>query len=106
MKIKTGDNVKVLSGRDKGKTGKVIQVLKSKQKNQHYVVVEGLNVRKKHLKAQRNGEKGQTIELSFPIHLSKAMLVDPNSKKPTRVGYKTEGSEKKRVAKRSGEYIA
>lgn len=105
MKIKTGDNVKVLSGRDSGKTGKVIQVLKSKKKNQHYVVVEGLNVRKKHLKSQRSGEKGQTIELSFPIHLSNVMLVDPNSKKPTRVGYKTEGSEKKRIAKKSGEYI-
>lgn len=105
MKIKTGDNVKVLSGRDKGKTGKVIQVLKSKKKNQRYVVVEGLNVRKKHLKAQRSAEKGQTIELSFPIHFSNVMLIDPNSKKPTRVGYKTEGGEKKRIAKKSGEYI-
>ena len=105
MKIKTNDNVKVLSGRDKGKTGKVIQVLKSKKKNQRYVVVEGLNVRKKHLKAQKSGEKGQIIELSFPIHLSNVMLVDPNSKKPTRVGYKIEGSEKKRIAKKSGEYV-
>lgn len=106
MKIKTGDNVKVLSGKDKGKTGKVTQVLRSKKKNQHYVVVEGLNVRKKHLRSQKSGEKGQTIELSFPIHMSNVMLVDPNSKKPTRVGYKIEGSEKKRLAKKSGEYIA
>ena len=105
MKIKTNDNVKVLSGRDKGKTGKVTQVLKSKKKNQPYVVVEGLNVRKKHLRPQKGGEKGQTIEQSFPIHLSNVMLLDPNSKKPTRVGYKTEGNEKKRIAKRSGEYV-
>lgn len=105
MKIKTNDNVKILSGKDKGKIGKVIQVLKSKKKNQRYVVVEGLNVRKKHLRAQKSGEKGQTIELSFPIHSSSVMLIDPNSKKPTRVGYKMEGDEKKRVAKKSGEYV-
>ena len=106
MKIKTGDNVKVLVGKDNGKTGKVIQVLESKKKNQNYVVVEGLNIRKKHLRPQSSGEKGQTIELSFPIHISNVMLIDPNSKKPTRVGYKIEGKDKKRVAKKSGEFIA
>lgn len=105
MKIKTGDNVKVLSGRDRGKTGKVIQVLKSNKNNQNYIVVEGVNVRKKHLKAQKSGEKGQTIELSFPIHISNVMLVDSNTKKTTRVGYKMEGKDKKRVSQKSGEYI-
>jgi len=105
MKIKTGDNVKVLSGKDRGKTGKVIQVLTHPKKKQKYVVVEGLNLRKKHLKAQKRGEKGQTIELSFPIHASNVMLIDPNTKKPTRVGFKVEGKDKKRLAKRSGEYI-
>ena len=105
MKIKTGDNVKVLLGKDNGKTGKVIQVLKYKKNDQTYVVVEGLNIRKKHLRSKKSGEKGQTIEISFPVHVSNVMLIDPNSKKPTRVGYKTEGESKKRVAKRSGEYI-
>jgi len=105
MKIKTGDNVKILVGKDRGKTGKVIQVLKSNKSGQDYVVVESLNIRKKHLRSQRNGEPGQTIELSFPVHLSNVMLVDPNSKKPTRVGYKIEGKDKKRVAKKSGEFI-
>lgn len=105
MKIKTGDNVKILSGKDRGKTGKVIQVLLHPKKNQLYVVVEGLNLRKKHLKAQKRGEKGQTIELAFPVHVSNVMLVDPSTKKPTRVGFKIEGKEKKRVAKKSGEYI-
>ena len=105
MKIKTGDNVKVLSGKDRGKTGKVIQVLWHPKKNQSYVVVEGLNLRKKHLKTQKRGEKGQTIELSFPIHISNVMLVDPTTKKPTRVGFKIEGQDKKRGAKKSGEYI-
>jgi len=105
MKIKTGDNVKVLSGKDKNKTGKVTQVLLNKKNNQSYAVVESLNLRKKHLRTQKRGEKGQTIELSFPIHISKVMLIDPNSKKPTRVGYKIEGKDKKRVSKRSGEFI-
>jgi large subunit ribosomal protein L24 len=105
MKIKTGDKVKVLGGKDRGKTGKVIQVLTNKKNDQAYVVVEGLNKLKKHLNARRQNEKGQIIELSAPLHISKVMLVDSKSGKPTRVGYKTEGKEKKRVAKVSGEYI-
>lgn len=105
MKIKTGDNVKVLSGRDRGKTGKVIQVLKSKKNEQNYVVVEGVNLRKKHIRSGRAGEKGQTIELSFPVHISNVMLVEAGTKKPTRVGYKMEGKDKKRVSKKSGEFI-
>lgn len=105
MKIKTGDNVKVLSGKDAGKTGKIIQVLTNKKNDQKYVVVDKLNIRKKHLRAQKSGEKGRVIEISFPMHASNVMLIDPSSKKPTRVGYKMEGTEKKRVAKRSGEII-
>jgi len=106
MKIKTGDKVKVLSGKDKGKTGKVIQVLFNKRKAGFYVVVEGANILKKHLRAGgRHGEKGQIIELPAPLHMSKVMLIDPKSDKPTRVGYKREGNEKKRIARVSGEFI-
>ncbi|HYE60110.1 MAG TPA: 50S ribosomal protein L24 [Candidatus Kapabacteria bacterium] len=105
MKIKTNDNVKVLSGKNRGKTGKVIQVLTKKETGERYVVVEGVNMRKKHLKPGRKGDKGQTIELAAPIHASNVMLIDPKSNKPTRVGYKMEGTEKKRIAKRSGEFI-
>jgi len=105
MKIKTGDNVKVLSGKDRGKTGKVVQVLKNDKNNQSYVVVEGVNVLKKHLRAGRRGDQGQIIELPAPLHSSSVMLIDPKSQKPTRVGAKMEGSDKKRVAKRSGEFI-
>ncbi len=104
MKIKTGDNVKVLSGKDRGKTGKIIQVLHDKTKGRDLVVVEGVNVIKKHLKTRKAGEKGQVLELSAPLHVSKVMLLD-GSKKPTRVGYKMEGDEKKRVSKKSGELI-
>lgn len=105
MKIKTGDNVKVLSGKERGKTGKVIQVIVHEKKNRTFVVVEGLNMIKKHMKTRRAGEKGQVIELSGPIDISNVMLIDPKSNKPTRVGYKKEGDQKQRIAKRSGEAI-
>lgn len=107
MKIKTGDKVKVIAGKkdNQGKFGKVLQILKNKETNQAYVVVEGVNLRKKNLKSRRAGEKGQTIELASPIHISNVMLVDPKSDKPTRVGFKKEGDKKVRFAKVSGEII-
>ncbi|EKE07309.1 MAG: 50S ribosomal protein L24 [uncultured bacterium] len=105
MKIKTGDKVKVLSGKDRAKTGKVLQVLKNKLTNRVFVVVEGANLLKKHLRAGRQGDKGQIIELPAPMDISNVMLIDSNSKKATRVGYKIEGETKKRVAKKSGEFI-
>lgn len=100
MKIKTGDKVKILKGKDAGKTGKVVQVLTGE-----YVVVEGANILKKHMRARKQGEKGQMIELPAPIRVENVMLIDPKSGKPTRVGFKKEGDEKKRVAKVSGEFI-
>ena len=105
MKIKTGDKVKILSGKDRGKTGKVVQVLNNKKNGQNFVVVENANILKKHMKAGRQGEKGQVIELPAPIHISSVMLLDPKSNKPTRVGFKQEGKTKKRIAKVSGEFI-
>jgi large subunit ribosomal protein L24 len=104
MKIKIGDKVKVLIGKDRGKTGKVIQALQNKKTNQMFVVVEGVNTLKKHMRAGR-GQKGQIIELSAPIDASNVQLLDPKSGKPTRVGYMKEGKTKKRIAKISGEYI-
>jgi len=106
MKIKTGDKVKVLSGRIevKGKVGKVIQVMHNKKNKKDYVVVEGVNMRKKHIRAGR-GQAGQIIELPAPIHISNVMLVDPKTNKPTRVSYTQEGGEKKRIAKKSGEFL-
>lgn len=105
MKIKTGDKVKVLSGKDRGKTGKVVQVLQNKKNGQSYVVVESVNILKKHMRSGRRGEKGQIIELPAPIHMSNVILIDSKSGKPSRVGYRQEGNEKKRVAKVSGEFI-
>lgn len=98
MKIKKGDKVKVLTGKDKGKTGKVLQVFPSRNR----ASVEGLNLLIKHLRPRRQGEKGQRIEFPAPIHLSNLMLVCPKCGKPTRVGYKyieTKTGEKTRRRK-------
>ncbi len=105
MKIKSGDKVKVLSGKDAGKTGKVVQVIYNKKIDQFFVVVEGVNILKKHMRARRQNEKGQIIELPAPLHISNVQLIDEKSGKPTRVGFKQEGETKKRVAKISGEFI-
>lgn len=105
MKIKTGDNVKVLSGKDRGKTGKVIQVIHGKNENERFAVVEGVNKLKKHMRPRKKGEKGQIIELPAPLHISKLAFIDPKLDKPTRVGYKIEGGEKRRLSKKSGELV-
>lgn len=104
MKIKTGDTVKILQGKDQGKTGKVIQMLRDKKTNTVKVVVEGVNQLKKHLRA-RGSEQGRVIELPAPIHVSNVMLMDPSSGKPTRIGYDATGEKKVRVAKTSGKKI-
>ena len=96
MKIKTNDQVKILSGKDGGKTGKVIQVFTAEQK----VVVEGMNLIKKHLRARSQSEKGQVIELSAPMPVSKVALLCPKCQKAARVGYKLEGDKKMRVCRK------
>ncbi len=101
MKIKTNDKIKMLSGKDKGKTGKVIQVFSDDNK----VVVEGVNIIKKHLRAKSQTEKGQVIELSAPIAVSKTMLVCPKCDKPTRVSYKLDGEKKKRFCRNCKQFI-
>ncbi|MBP9760630.1 MAG: 50S ribosomal protein L24 [Candidatus Magasanikbacteria bacterium] len=105
MHIKTGDNVQVLTGKERGKNGTVVQVLLNKKNAQNYVVIDGLNIRKKHIRSQKKGQSGQIIELPGPIHISNVMLIDPKTKKPTRVGFAQDGDKKKRVAKKSTEYI-
>lgn len=102
MKIKTNDKVKIISGKEKGKIGKVIQVFGAEQK----IVVEGVNVIKKHLRSRgKQGEKGQVLELSAPFLVSKAVLVCPKCEKATRVGYKFENEKKYRVCKKCGQSI-
>jgi len=105
MKIKTGDKVKIIKGKDAGKDGKVVQVLTNKETGKCSVVVDGVNILKKHMRPRRQGEKGQVIELPAPLSISNVMLIDSKSGKPTRVGFKKEGDSKKRMAKVSGEFI-
>lgn len=101
MKIKKGDNIIVLAGKDKGKKAKVLRALPKENK----VIVEGVHVVKKHQKATQRGKKGETIEKTLPIHVSNVALVDPKENKATRVGYKKEGDKKVRIAKKSGQKI-
>ena len=100
-KIKKGDKVVVIAGKDKGKQGDVLQVIVAESR----VVVSGINVAKRHTKAQGANEGG-IIPKNMPIHISNVQLRDPKTGKPSRVGFKTlDGGKKARVAKRSGEVI-
>ena len=95
MKIKKGDNVLVLKGKDKGKKGKVQRVFPKKGKLQ----VEGMNMRKKHLKPKRAGEKGQIVQLTGLMFIDNVSLVCPKCQKPARVGFNMQGSKKYRFCK-------
>ncbi|MEK7481512.1 MAG: 50S ribosomal protein L24 [Patescibacteria group bacterium] len=95
MKIKTGDNVRVMSGKDRGKEGKVIQAFPRDGK----IVVEKVNVLKKHLRG-RQGQPGQRIELAAPIAASRVQLVCGSCGKLTRVGYAGVGKEKQRICQK------
>ena len=101
MKIKKGDNVIVIAGKDKGKKAKVVRALPAENK----VVVEGVNIKKKHERGRREGAKGQIIEFAAPINVSNVMIEDPKTKKPSRIGYKMVGDKKVRIAKKSGAEI-
>ncbi len=101
LRIKKGDNVVVISGRDKGKTGEVLRVLPAETR----AIVQGVHIAKRHTKP-RMGEPGGIVEKELTIHISNIAHVDPASGKPTRVGYKQLGDGRKvRVARRSGEVI-
>ncbi|MCL2401349.1 MAG: 50S ribosomal protein L24 [Oscillospiraceae bacterium] len=101
MNIKTNDTVVVLSGRDKGKQGKVISADPKGGK----VLVEGVNVAKRHQKPRKQGEEGGIIKKETPIYASKVMRVCPKCDKPTRPAHKFEGGEKVRVCKKCGAAI-
>jgi large subunit ribosomal protein L24 len=101
MKIKQGDKVVVTCGKDKGKEGKVIKTLKAESK----VIVEGVNIVKKHIKPN-GGENGRIADMEAPIHVSNVMIVDPKTKKGTRIGYTTNKEGKKiRVSRKSNEKL-
>lgn len=102
LHVKKEDTVMVISGKDKGKKGRVIAAYPRENR----VLVEGVNMVKKHQKPNQSNPQGGIIEQEAPIHVSNVMHIDPKSSKVTRIGYKTlDNGKKVRVAKRSGEVI-
>jgi large subunit ribosomal protein L24 len=100
-KIKKGDRVIILAGRDKGREGAVLQVLPKEDR----VVVEGLNTVQRHTRASQSDPQGGIKTKEAPLHLSNVALVDPQTGGPTRVGFRIEDGKKVRFAKKSGEVI-
>lgn len=92
MHVKTGDTVVVISGKDKGKQGKIISAMPKDNK----VVVEGINIVKRHVKPNQANPKGGIISKEAPLHVSKVMILDPETKKPTRI---------KKVQQENGKYV-
>jgi large subunit ribosomal protein L24 len=101
LKIKKGDNVVVISGRDKGKQGEVLRVFPAESR----VIVQGVHVAHRHTR-QSMGNPGGIVDKELTIHVSNVAHIDPSSGKPTRVGYKIlDGGRKVRIARRSGEVL-
>ena len=98
LHVKTGDNVQIISGKDKGKQGKVLEVSIKEQK----VIVEGRNLATKHVKPRRQGEQGGIVKAEAPIYACKVMPVCPKCSKPTRVGHEIKGDKKVRICKHCG----
>ena len=90
----------VMTGKDRGKTGVIVKVLQKDNK----VIIEGVNKRVKHVKG-KNQQPGERVEFNAPIHVSNISVIDPKDGKPTRVGYKYDGNQKLRIAKKSGEVV-
>jgi len=101
MHVKTGDKVKIITGKDKGKEGVVLKTLPKKDR----VIVEGINIVKKHRKASQTNVTGGILEEEASVHVSNVMLIDPKTGEPTKVGYKVEDGKKVRFAKKTGELI-
>lgn len=102
MFVKTGDKVKVIAGKDKGKEGVIVKI----DAAQNRVVVEGVNMVKKHQKPNNQYPQGGIVELEAPIHVSNVQLLDPSTNESTKVGYKVEDGKKVRFAKKSGKTLA
>lgn len=101
MKIKKGDSVIVRTGKDKGKTGTVSRAFPKLD----LVLIDGVNVVKRHQRARRGGQKGQMVEKAMPIHVSNVAIVDPKKSTATRVKIDRENGKRVRVAKKSGAVI-
>jgi large subunit ribosomal protein L24 len=101
MKIHKGDNVQVITGKDRGKKGEVVRVFPITEK----VVVKGVNLMTRHIKSKTAGKPGERVTKEAPIHVSNVALICPEKNQPTRVGYRMEGDEKVRFSKKSGKTL-
>ncbi|MCG7343289.1 50S ribosomal protein L24 [Sporosarcina sp. ACRSL] len=101
MHVKKGDKVMVITGKDKGKTGVILAAFPKKDR----VLVEGVNIVKKHTKPNQANPQGGIVSQEAAIHVSNVMPIDPKTGEPTRVGYKIEDGKKIRIAKKSGEAL-
>ena len=101
MKIKKGDSVLITVGKDKGRTGKIMKAIPKELK----VLVEGINLKKKHVRPKREGEKGQIVEIPAAMDVSNVKIICPKCGKATRVGYTIEKDVKKRICKKCKQEI-
>jgi len=101
MNLKTGDNVLVISGKDRGRKGKITKTLPKEGR----IVVEGMNIHKKHTRPKRQGQKGETVEIASPFDASNLKLVCTKCSKAVRVGHKLTSGTKYRICKKCGEEI-
>ena len=101
LKIKSGDIVRVIAGDHKGAEGKVLRVYREKNK----AIVEGVNMVSKHTKPSAKSPQGGIVKKEAPIHISNISLIDPKSKKTTKVGTKVEGDKKVRFSKKSNQVL-
>lgn len=101
MKIKKDDTVLIVSGKDRARKAKVLEVLPKEGK----VIVEGVNLRKKHIRPKKSGEKGQIVTVPAPFDVSNVKLVCPKCGKAVRFGYKVEGKKKYRICKKCGQEV-
>ncbi len=101
MRVKKNDTVLIISGKYRGRKGKILKAFPKKDK----VLIEGVNLRKKHQKPKKTGDKGEIIEVPAPIHISNVKIICPKCKKATRIGYRIEGGEKYRICKKCDKTI-
>lgn len=101
IKLKKGDKVIVVSGKHKGKTGVIKNVLPTENK----VLIEGVNIAKKHQKPNKEHPQGAILDIEVPVWVSKVALYEPTSKKPSKVAYKMQGDKKVRVYKTNGKEV-
>lgn len=101
MKIRKNDQVLIIKGKDRGKKAKVLKGFPKESK----ILVEGVNIKKVHKRSRKEGEKGQIVEIAFPIDASKVKMICPKCGKPARIGFKLSQGKKERVCKKCAEEI-